>query len=250
MRYRNLWSCLVLFTLLSTFVTILVAEDAPAWQVFFQPPKDHTVPADDKEDNVFKLRVDYATRAGVVDTCVGTATNIGNDDLLTADHCVDIGIVREIFIRTDNGWMLCDVVARDDDYDIALLHCRTHIPDATVPLDDKEYTAGTAHVYGCPWGGKKQRFDGTLQEPSRKGYISGPMLDCLEVTPGCSGGAIVFDHKLIGIQQAIKEKGDGTPTGKVYYLSSKTILEWLKEVRKELEKKDADKGSVKPKDGK
>lgn len=250
MRYRTHWMCLILLGLLATLGTIILAEDMPNWQVFLQT-KDYSVPADDKEDTLYKLRIDYARSDGQLDTAVGSATNIGNDELLTADHCVDIGIAREIFIRTNDGWMQCDVLAKDDDYDIALLHCRTHLPAAPLQLDETEHTKGIAHVYGCPWGGKKQRFEGILQDPSAKGYIHSPMLECMQVTPGCSGGPVVYEHKIIGMEQAIKQKGDGGNTGKAYYLSSKTILEWLKEVRSELEKKkDGNKGAAKPKDGK
>ena len=252
MRYRNLWSCLVLFTLLSTFGLTILAEDATEFELFVQGRPDYSVPADDKDDTMYLLRVDSPNPMTGIMTVLGygSTISIGNDELITASHCVDFVCATELFIRTKEGWMECTKLACDRELDVALLKCKTHIDSPAIKLDDKEHTTGTAHVYGSPWGAAKQRYDAELTAPKTKGLLRGPHMLSKQVCQGCSGGPIVFDHKVIGMSQAITTKAGGDRSGDVYYVSSKEILEWLKSARKELEKPDGNKGAVVPEAGK
>lgn len=248
MRYRNLWSCLVLFTLLSTLGTLILAEDLPSFEAFVQAHQDYSIPKDDKDDVLYQLRVESCnldTNTMVV-IGNGSAINLGDDDLLTCSHCVDFGIPVEFFIRGPDSWMECVRVASDEELDVALLHCKCHIPAPPIKLDSKAQTDGSAFVYGSPWGGPKQRYEAKLKPNKTRGIAQGPQLTCRQVCQGCSGGPVVFDHKVIGMLQAIKMKAGGVHSGDVYYVGSQSIMEWLKEAREALEKKDGNKGPVKP----
>lgn len=255
MRYRNLWSCLILFTLLSTFGLTILAEDGGEFELFIQAQQakhDYSIPADDKDDTLYLLRVDATNPMTGVATVLGygSTINIGNDEFITASHCVDFAVQTELFIRTKDGWMECTKLACDRELDVALIRCKTHIDNPAIKLDDKEHSAGAAKVYGTPWGAGKQRYDAELTPSKTRGLLRGPHLLSPQVCPGCSGGAIVFDHKVIGMSQAITTKAGGDRSGDVYYVSSKDILEWLKGARKELEKQDGNKGAVVPEAGK
>lgn len=200
------------------------------YQVFVWPGQEHKVKDDDKDDASFILRIEVAGE----NIGIGTAFIFAKDELLTCAHCVNFSPDEELYIKTKDGWMLCEKEAVDEDIDVCLLKCKSSLPPPPIELDDSVHETGNGKIYGCPHKTFKECFDANCIAPDKIDSL----VHCPNVTYGNSGGPLVMDHKIIGMVYSMKMRRH-KPTGDVYYVNTKVILDWLKTVREKSDKSAA-----------
>lgn len=124
-------------------------------------------------------------------TAGGTCFAISEERLLTAYHTVDKG---KIYVETEDGWMRAKIIAHDPVIDVALIETNKKHGLKVLQLGDFPPVVLSASLRGAPI----VDFDGEMSEICIK----------VKCAPGCSGGPIVSEGKVIGMLTRVMDLKD------------------------------------------
>lgn len=153
-------------------------------------------------DSVFTIKTEKGLGTGFVVTADGQA--------LTCRHVVAEGGKLKITL-SDNSTTSAEVVASDEEHDLALLKLeRTGLPAVTFGSSETLKSGVDVAAVGAPFGLENSVTKGVVSSPDREVNGKQYLQISAQLNPGNSGGPVINGKgEVVGVANAIVKGGDG-----------------------------------------